>query len=136
METTSCGTIYYSIAVTPEHGGSSTSLITIPIATVASITFDASSSATDAGNYAITVKAGFGSNFAFSVSTILASASMTYTYYSSLSCSTASFLPPYYYFVDGNSYYAQVLGTPFTDGFYIGIDSVSYIMAGMNDATF
>lgn len=52
----------------------------MPSATVASITFAASSVLAYAGAYTVKVSAGFGSNFASPDSTILASATIAYTY--------------------------------------------------------
>lgn len=63
--------------------GASVSLITLPIVTVATMAFAASSVVTDAGLYSITIQAGYGALFASLSTTILASAVTTITYVNS-----------------------------------------------------
>jgi hypothetical protein len=92
-------------------------------ASVASITFAASSDVTNAGRYTVAISTGFGPSFSSSATKILASASLTYTYVDP--CKAAVFTHNWGDHFAGKSYSANVLGTPYTDAGSIGIDSVS-----------
>lgn len=93
--------------MTPPSTGNS-GLITIPVATTASISFAASNVVAYAGNYLVTVSAALLS----SPSTIVASASITYTYVNP--CLTATFSSNWGDYLTNANYLATVLGTPVT----------------------
>lgn len=88
-----CGTLNIRVEVTAPTGGDAT-LITVPTATVPSITFAASSLVANAGVYTCIVRAGYGTAF----TTVVSSASATYTY---VNCAAASFTSPWGVFLAG-----------------------------------
>ncbi len=130
-ETTNGGCVVnYRALVVAQNGGNAL-LISLPNPATPTLAFAASTFLTDVGAYSVTVEAGYGANFALSASTILASATTTYTYFNP--CSTATFTSPWGDFLAGKSYMTTVLGPLVTNtnspaASSIGTDSVSYYM--------
>jgi hypothetical protein len=78
-----CGVVNVRATVVAPSGGTA-GLITIPVSTAANIAFAASNVLADAGNYTVTVQAGYGTSF----TTVSTSASKNYTYVNP--CQTAT----------------------------------------------
>lgn len=123
----SCGTINFSITVTPPSGGrGDPGIITLPSTTVARIAFAGSSVSANVGAYAITIQAGFGSTFASFASTIIASASMTFTYDDPCASN-------YFNYFTGATFASTIaiLGTPATKIATIAADYASWSLSNI-----